>query len=177
MGQRRIDQKENGIISRLVTTIICMFVGLSILDKTNNRRNILNDKRGMLGDIIGGAVVLFVGFSLMGTISQELDNSFCGANITSMNETLEPNGATDSFGGGGATHFGGYDGTVKHDSWLSKLAPVKTDESTVFNGENCIVEGSWGSTMINIVPIFFALGILGGALAMAYSAFRTSGFV
>ncbi len=171
MAQRTIDQKENGIISNIVATIICLFVGISLLGGMN--------KRGMLGNLIGGFIVIFVGCSLMGTISQELDNSFCGANYTNgtHNNTLAPNGATDSFGGGGAAQFGGYDGTVKHDSWLSNMAPLKTTEASIFSGDNCIQEGSVGVTMVKLVPVFFMLSILLAGLGISWSAFRNSGLL
>ena len=136
-------------------------------------------KKGMLGNFIGGFIVILVGISLLGTISQEIDNSFCGANITiiNMNDTLEPNGATDSFGGGGATHFGGYDGTVKHDSWLSNLAIVKTNESYIFNGEDCIDPNSYIGTIANMVPGFFAFGILIIGLGIGYTALKQGGLL
>jgi len=42
---------------------------------------------------------------------------------------------------------------------------------------NCqlYMASSWGSTVLNLVPGFFALGILGIGLAVTYSSLRESG--
>ena len=44
---------------------------------------------------------------------------------------------------------------------------------------NCqlYMSSSWGSTVLNLVPGFFALGILGIGIAVTYSSLRQAGIV
>ena len=141
---------------------------------------IMRNKKGMLGNIIGGFIVIMIGFSLMGPIAQELNNAL-DCNGTSMNISIGiPDGATDSFGGGGSAHFGGYDGTVKHNKFVDAIAStslLKTNESVLNPDCVPILPGSATATLIKIVPGFFALGIFGIALGMIYTALRSGGLI
>ena len=140
-------------------------------------------KKGMIGNLIGGFVTILVGVSLIGPIAQEINNvANCQASNFSIGSlsTESPEGITNSFGGGGANHFGGYDGEVKHNSFTETLAStsiVKTNKS--FINPDCIPleEGTWGATMLKIVPAFFALGLLAAGLGVAYSGLRNSGMI
>ena len=171
-----IEKETISSISNIATIAISLFVGISVM-------NMLTNKKGMLSNLIGGFVAILVGVSLMGTIGQELNNAICGSNgsigLGAYNASYDnnPNGATDSFGGAGASHFGGYDGTVKHSNWMAALAPVKSDKSLFFNNETCIEPGSVGETMLNLVPIFFVIAIVGIGLATAYMGLRNSGIM
>jgi len=180
-----IIKKAKEVTINVIVFFIALFTGLYILNAITNKISSLGwmgSKKGMLANLIGGFVVILVGVSLLGTISQEMNNAICPDNMTidanvSAITTDAPNGATDSFGGGGTSHFGGYDGTVKHENWFANLAPIKTNKSLFFNGDNCISVNGGGATILNLVPAFFALGILGAAIAMVYSSLRTGGFV
>lgn len=127
----------------------------------------------MLGRIISGFIVILIGIILVGTISQEINNVF---NCNSTNQTYEqPTGATDSFGGGGSEHFGGYDGTVNHKPFLSNLAPIKTDKS-LLNPDCTPLRGN-AKTLLSLVPIFFAIAVLLVGVAITYSNLINSGLV
>lgn len=128
----------------------------------------------MLGNIIGLVLVGLVAFSLFGTLSQEIDNAI-NCNITNNSLTIEsesPLGSTDSFGGGGSGHFGGYDGTVKK-SWGSNLAPYKTN-ATIINKDCESIEGTF-KILLSIIPLLFVVAILGVGISVAYSAFKEVG--
>lgn len=131
---------------------------------------------GMLPNLIGGFIVILVGISLMGTISQQLDNAL-NCNITSqyVNITAEqPKGSTGSFGGGGADYrFGGYDGQVVHKSFLSDYSVIQTNKSMI----GCIEMTSTGASLLSLVPLFFGVGIILSAIGMGYSALRSGGMV
>jgi len=142
--------------------------------------SIMRNKRGMLGNIMGGFIVILVGFSLMGPIAQELNNAmYCNGTNSSM-IIGDPIGETDSFGGGGSAHFGGYDGTVKHNGFIDAVAStslLKTKESVINPDCDPILEGSAAYILIKIVPGFFALGILLVALGVVYTTLKSSGFI
>ncbi len=133
------------------------------------------NKKGMLGNIIGGFIVIFIGLSLVPVITQEIDNMYnCGNN--SYNTTVivnydEPLGSTDSFGGGGAGQFGGYDGKV-HKSWASQYAIVKTNKSFLGNCNSNMTSPITPVTkeMLDLMPIIFTLVIL--SIVGCYTAFR-----
>lgn len=135
----------------------------------------------MLGNIIGGFIVIMVGVMLIPTIVQEIDNVMnCSNNTTSTNVSnekpyAEPIGTTDSFGGGGAGQFGGYDGKV-HKSWASNYAIIKTDKS--FTGA-CIDTSTMDPAMISMLkmmPLIFAL-TMGVVAFMTISNLRDGGMI
>ena len=168
--------KTKEILGNIISTFIVVMVGMSLI----GRLGIAGNKRGMLGNIMGGFIVIMVGFSLMGPITQEINNAmYC--NGSSMNISLlvgAPTGETDSFGGGGAAQFGGYDGVVKHSSFRDKIAStsfIKTNESMLNPDCSPIVPGSAQDRLMKIVPGFFGLAILAMAVAMGYTGLRTSG--
>ena len=173
-----------GSINSLVVTMITLLVGASLIGAFARKINPKHAKRGMLGNLIGGIIVIFVGVSLIGIVSQEMQNAFCGSKqSSSLFETIAdssdeaPIGSTDSFGGGGAEHFGGYDGKVEHKNWLANLAPIKSDESMFFSGENCIDANSAAGAMLNFLPLFFGLAIAIAAIMMVSMALRNGGMV
>jgi hypothetical protein len=84
----------------------------------------------------------------------------------------QPIGSTDSFGGGGG-QFGGYDGKV-HKSWVSNLAPYKTNSTLT---GICLDENSASRLVLSWVPLFFAIGIACISLAVMFSALRNFGFL
>jgi len=168
-----IKEKIAKHIDNIIVFTITMFVGVSIINSMTN-------KKGMLGNLIGGFIVILVGFSLMGPIAQELNNVIdCNGSIMingSLLPTGIPDGATDSFGGGGSNHFGGYDGTVKHSKFMDAVAStsiLKTNES-IFNPDCVPITGAL-ATLIGLVPVFFALGVLGIGLGVAYTSLRSVG--
>jgi len=138
------------------------------------------NKKGMLANMIGGIIVVFVGVMLVPTISQEINNATnCIINQTG-NETLAlnatPKGSTGSFGGaGGETHFGGYDGEVVHKPFLSDYAIIKTDKSVI--NPNCEPMTGPSKQLLELMPIFFAIVILGAGITISFSALRNSGAV
>jgi len=162
----------------IVGFFIVIIVGFSLIGNLGIARN----KKGMLGNLIGAFIVVMVGFSLMGPITQEINNAYY-CNGTSMNISLPegaPTGETDSFGGGGAAQFGGYDGVVKHSSFRDKIAStsfIKTNESILNPDCLAIVPGSAQDTIIKIVPGFFALALLVAGIGIMYSTLGRSGLI
>lgn len=158
---------------------LMMLALTSILD--NYRLN--NSKRGMLGNLIGGFLVLLIGVSLIGPIAQEINNAAdcMDSNLSIAIASGSPEGSTDSFGGAGSSnHFGGYTGEVKHNRFVEAIAStsmVKSNKSLLNPDCTPVPEGSWGRTMLQILPAFFALAVLGMGIAMAYSALRTGGII
>jgi len=59
---------------------------------------------------------------------------------------------------------------------VSLIGPVATtvNQATVTNGALANTS-SWGVTVLNLVPGFFALGILGIGLAVTYSSLQQAG--
>lgn len=129
------------------------------------------NKKGMLANLVGGIIVILIGVSLVPMISQEITNAIsCNSSSQDTNLTSDYFGSTDSFGGGGSEHFGGYDGKVSHKPFLSNLAIYKTDKSII--NPNCRPLSESETTIIKIVPIFFMLTILGTAIASFWGSFR-----
>ena len=120
---------------------------------------------------MGGFVVILIGFALFGTISQEVDNAL-NCNLTINGTIGKPLGSTDSFGGGGAGQFGGYDGEVRK-SWASNYALKKTN-SSVINPDCKEISGS-AETILGLVSVFFALAIMALAVGMTVSSLRGLG--
>jgi hypothetical protein len=134
----------------------------------------MNNKRGMLGNIIGATICVFIALTLVGTISQEVDNAI-NCNITlNVSEYETPLGSTDSFGGGGSGHFGGYDGTVKK-SWSSDLVFYKTNDSVI--NPNCNNLSKSTITVLELIPVFFVLLIITIAFFIISKSFRDAGMI
>lgn len=138
----------------------------------------LSNKKGMIGNLIGGFIVILIGVSLMGPIAQEMSN-IVNCNSTLLNiSTGDPQGSTDSFGGGGSNHFGGYDNTIAHKTFLQSVADtslIKSDKSIL--NPDCEVLTGASATVLQIVPLFFALGVMGAAIAMIYGSLRSGGLI
>jgi hypothetical protein len=139
----------------------------------------MKNKKGMLGNLMGGFIVILIGVSLVPMISQEINNAIsCNQTSSFFNMTSEYYGETDSFGGGGAEHFGGYDGKVVHKDFLSNLAVYKTDKSIINpDCKSLIEEGSASTILLGLVPYVFALVILLTGLALAFSGLRSAGLI
>lgn len=132
----------------------------------------MKNKKGMLGNIISAFIVILVGFTLMTTIQQELNNAI-NCNQTYVYE--EATGKTDSFGGGGAAQFGGFDGEIKKP-WGADYSPFKSNESII--NPQCIPEVSESLRgFINVVPIVFVIAVLITAISMIYNALAGAGLI
>ena len=60
----------------------------------------------------------------------------------------------------------------------SLIGPVATEVNTAGASGSALYNAtSWGATVINLVPGFFALAILGIGLAVTYSSLRQAGVV
>ena len=61
---------------------------------------------------------------------------------------------------------------------VSLIGPVADEINTTANYGSALVNvSSWGATVLNMVPGFFALGILGIGIAVTYSSLRQAGIV
>jgi hypothetical protein len=61
---------------------------------------------------------------------------------------------------------------------VSLISPIATQVNTTSNaGGNLANTTAWGATVLNLVPGFFALGILGIGIAVCYGALRDAGVV
>jgi len=61
---------------------------------------------------------------------------------------------------------------------VSLIGPVSDEVySTAIAGSALSNVSSWGATVLNMVPGFFALGILGIGIAITYSSLRQAGIV
>jgi len=136
------------------------------------------NKRAMLGNLIGGFIVILIGFSMLPMISQEIDNMM-NCNQTDVNVTgnftvyQQPIGETNSFGGGGG-QFGGYTGTVTK-SWTSNLAIYKTNETFTGACLNNDLNNAAGRALLKIVPAFFVLAIVLEVVGIIYNSLRYTG--
>lgn len=130
------------------------------------------NKRGMLANLIGGFIIIFVVITLFGTISQEVENAFnCNISINNSEET--PIGETNSFGGGGSGQFGGYDGKV-HKSWTSSLSIIKTNQSII--NPNCEQLSELSQSFLKTIPfVFLVLSLITG-VGMIFKSTRSTGF-
>ena len=149
---------KKGFVGNIVGTFVIIFVGVTLI-------NSLTNKRGLLGNIIGTFVVIIVGITLASTVANQITNlTFCnqtnqtnGTNIISEADT----GATNSFGGGGTEHFGGYDGKVVHANWLGKvggISPVKSNQSII--GCLPLDPNSTSASVLGLLPAFFIVSLL-----------------
>jgi len=61
---------------------------------------------------------------------------------------------------------------------VSLISPIATQVNAVTQtGASLFNSSSWGATVLNLVPGFFALGILGIGIAVCYGALRDAGVV
>ena len=61
---------------------------------------------------------------------------------------------------------------------VSLIGPIATEvESATNSTASLTLVSSWGATVLQMVPGFFALGILGIGIAVTYSSLRQAGIV
>ena len=61
---------------------------------------------------------------------------------------------------------------------VSLIGPVSTEVNSAANVNGDLYNvSSWGATVLNLVPGFFALGILGIGIAVTYGSMRDAGVV
>jgi hypothetical protein len=61
---------------------------------------------------------------------------------------------------------------------VSLIGPIATEVNTAAGTSSALTNASsWGSTVLKMVPGFFALGILGIGIAVTYGALRDAGVV
>ncbi len=61
---------------------------------------------------------------------------------------------------------------------VSLIGPIATEVDSASNSSAALTTvSSWGSTVLQMVPGFFALGILGIGIAVTYSSLRQAGIV
>ena len=61
---------------------------------------------------------------------------------------------------------------------VSLVGPISTEVNTAAITDGALYNASsWGATVLNMVPGFFALGILGIGIAVTYSSLRQAGIV
>ena len=61
---------------------------------------------------------------------------------------------------------------------VSLIGPVATEVNTAAVTNGALYNAAtWGSTVLNLVPGFFALGILGIGIAVTYGSLRDAGVV
>ena len=61
---------------------------------------------------------------------------------------------------------------------VSLIGPVATEVNTAASNTGALYNAStWGATVLELVPGFFALAILGIGLAVTYSSLRQAGVV
>jgi len=71
--------------------------------------------------------------------------------------------------------IGGFVGILIGVSLISPIATQVNATTTV--GANLANSSAWAATVLNLVPGFFALGILGIGIAVCYGALRDAGVV
>ena len=61
---------------------------------------------------------------------------------------------------------------------VSLIGPIASEVNTATSSTaNLTAVSSWGSTVLKLVPGFFALGILGIGIAVTYGSLRDAGVV
>jgi hypothetical protein len=61
---------------------------------------------------------------------------------------------------------------------VSLIGPISTEVNTAAADGGALYNSTgWGATVLNMVPGFFALGILGIGIAITYSSLRQAGVV
>lgn len=104
----------------------------------------------MIANLIGGFVAILIGTSLVGPVSSE------------VNTAAGPCGMTVS----GITYHNFAGGVCTNGTQSTNTTPTALYQSS-----------TWGSTVLKLVPGFFALGILGIGIAVTYSSLRQAGVV
>ncbi len=110
----------------------------------------------MIANLIGGFVSILVGTSLIGPVA------------STVNEVAGPCGMT---GGGNPANATVYYGILSGDLCTNGTAIQNHSTTALYSAS------SWGSTVLTLVPGFFALAILGIGLAVTYSSLRQAGVV
>lgn len=135
----------------------------------------MKNKRAMIGNLVMGILVIFVGLSLMGPISDQIQKSALNKSCITIEGSVipeAPQGPTDSFGGAGVQsfHFGGYDGIVVHKDFygLGKTTSYDCTNSTMTMG---------AQALISFAPIFFVLAILLAAMSIITNSLKGAGFL
>jgi hypothetical protein len=101
----------------------------------------------MISRLIGGFVAIILGVALIGPVSSEV-NTAAGPCSTAAYPVFESGVCSN--------------GTVEFNT--TTLAPLYSS-------------AQWGSTVLKLVPGFFALGILGIGIAVTYGSLRDAGVV
>jgi len=61
---------------------------------------------------------------------------------------------------------------------VSLIGPISTEVNTAAVTDGALYNASqWGATVLNLVPGFFALGLLGVGVAITYASLRQAGIV
>ena len=61
---------------------------------------------------------------------------------------------------------------------VSLIGPISQEINTATSAtSNLTAVSSWGSTVLRLVPGFFALGVLGIGLAVTYASLRQAGVI
>lgn len=61
---------------------------------------------------------------------------------------------------------------------VSLIGPISTEVNGASNSATPLFAvSSWGATVLNLVPGFFALGLLGVGVAITYASLRQAGVV
>jgi len=61
---------------------------------------------------------------------------------------------------------------------VSLIGPISTEVNTAAITNGALYNASnWGATVLNLVPGFFALGLLGVGVAITYASLRQAGIV
>lgn len=133
----------------------------------------------MLTRLILMIIPLFIFWMIYPQITQEINNIDCIpqnlSDLFNMTQQQADTGTTESFGGGGSNHFGGYDGQIVHKSFLSQYSIIQTN-SSVFNPD-CEPLSPTAKQALGFVPLFFALGIILMAIGVVYSSLRNVGCI
>lgn len=104
----------------------------------------------MIANLIGGFIAILIGVSLIGPVATQTNLAAgpCGMTISGI--------TYNTYSGGVCTN-----GTATTNTTVAPLYASST----------------WGSTVLQLVPGFFALGILGIGIAVTYSSLRQAGIV
>lgn len=98
---------------------------------------------GMLGNLIGGFIVILVGFSLIGPIASQVNSALnysCSSSTTYVNGVL-----------------------IKSASDCSNVTMLESSK--------------WASTILQLVPGFFCVGLIAVAITILYTSFRKGGML
>ena len=106
----------------------------------------------MIANLIGGFIAILIGVSLIGPIATQTVAAAgpCGMTV-------------------GGILYNTYNTTAS--VCTNGTATTNTSIAPLYNST------TWGSAVLNLVPGFFALGILGIGIAVTYSSLRQAGIV